>query len=210
MKKVMVISSVLLGVVLLSGCGQQPVNQTRPTAPAPESNISNIFTDSFVGYEIKYPASWIVSKNETSTISDSEGGKVSRVVISSNADGSLPDVGIYSMNIGQTAATIKTGKPIVDMTATDAIGEIKKTYLESGRKIYDEGEYVYKFADGSTVTGKQLKSESSGNGITTKEWLIVIVNGKDIFRFKFRANLNQYDAESKITRSMLDSWKISK
>lgn len=35
MKKVLAISSVLLGVVFLAGCRQQPVNQTQPTTPAP-------------------------------------------------------------------------------------------------------------------------------------------------------------------------------
>ncbi|MEI6588191.1 MAG: hypothetical protein WCO05_04565 [Candidatus Moraniibacteriota bacterium] len=35
MKKVLEISSVLLGVVFLAGCGQQPVSQTQPTTPAP-------------------------------------------------------------------------------------------------------------------------------------------------------------------------------
>ena len=35
MKKVLAMSSVLLGVVFLAGCGQQPVSQTRPTTPAP-------------------------------------------------------------------------------------------------------------------------------------------------------------------------------
>jgi len=35
MKKVLAMSSVLLGVVFLAGCGQQPVSQIQPTTPAP-------------------------------------------------------------------------------------------------------------------------------------------------------------------------------
>lgn len=35
MKKVLAISSMLLGVVFLAGCGQKPVSQTQPTTPAP-------------------------------------------------------------------------------------------------------------------------------------------------------------------------------
>jgi hypothetical protein len=35
MKKLIAISSVLLGVVFLAGCGQQPVSQTQPKTPAP-------------------------------------------------------------------------------------------------------------------------------------------------------------------------------
>lgn len=33
MKKIVTLSSVLLGVVFLAGCSQQPVSQTQPTAP---------------------------------------------------------------------------------------------------------------------------------------------------------------------------------
>jgi hypothetical protein len=35
MKKLIAISSILLGVVFLAGCGEQPVSQTQPTTPAP-------------------------------------------------------------------------------------------------------------------------------------------------------------------------------
>lgn len=35
MKKVIAMSLVLLGVVFLAGCGQQPVSQSQPTTPAP-------------------------------------------------------------------------------------------------------------------------------------------------------------------------------
>jgi hypothetical protein len=35
MKKILVLSSVLIGVVFLAGCGQQPVNQNQPTTPDP-------------------------------------------------------------------------------------------------------------------------------------------------------------------------------
>ncbi len=35
MKKVLVISSILLGVVFLAGCGQQSTRQTQPTTPTP-------------------------------------------------------------------------------------------------------------------------------------------------------------------------------
>ena len=34
MKKIITLGSLLLGVVFLSGCGQQPVSQTQSTAPA--------------------------------------------------------------------------------------------------------------------------------------------------------------------------------
>jgi hypothetical protein len=62
MKKVLAISSVLLGVVFLAGCGQQPVSQTQSTTPIPvvqqSSAIQNGTLESYVntkyGYQISY------------------------------------------------------------------------------------------------------------------------------------------------------------
>lgn len=38
MRKIVILSSLLLGVVFLAGCGQQPVSQTQPTTPTPVAN----------------------------------------------------------------------------------------------------------------------------------------------------------------------------
>ncbi len=73
MKKVLAISSVLLGVVFLAGCGQQPVSQTQPTAPAPvaqtptqpvannqtvPADTSNwkAYSNNTYNFSLKYPA----------------------------------------------------------------------------------------------------------------------------------------------------------
>jgi hypothetical protein len=68
MKKVLAISSVLLGVVFLAGCGQQPVSQTQPTTPAPvvqkpaqpvdETASWQTYSNAKLGFEAKYPKDW--------------------------------------------------------------------------------------------------------------------------------------------------------
>ena len=83
MKKVSAISLVLFGVVFLAGCSQQPVSQTEPTLPDPETQQAiaqptlpdpetqqsalsvlnspatlEIYKNSVYGYEITLPASW--------------------------------------------------------------------------------------------------------------------------------------------------------
>lgn len=80
MKKVIAISSVLLGVVFLTGCGQQPVSQTQPTAPAPvaqtpvastlqtpqvkEDTSWKTYVNKAAGYQITFPDSWKGYKTE--------------------------------------------------------------------------------------------------------------------------------------------------
>lgn len=71
MKKVLAICSVLLGVVFLAGCGQQPVSQTQPTMPVPvaqqpidqpvpTSETANwqIYTNTKSAFSISVPKEW--------------------------------------------------------------------------------------------------------------------------------------------------------
>lgn len=76
MKKVLAISSVLLGVVFLAGCGQQPISQTelttqipaaqQPTQPAPtitqpqqKQLVSKIvYSNTKYGFELTFPDRW--------------------------------------------------------------------------------------------------------------------------------------------------------
>jgi len=79
MKKVLAISSMLLGVVFLAGCGQQPVSQTQPTTPAPvaqttpapltPTDTSNSadgqnFTNDKYGFKFKYSSSQCLLSQE--------------------------------------------------------------------------------------------------------------------------------------------------
>jgi PBP1b-binding outer membrane lipoprotein LpoB len=81
MKKVLAISSVLLGVVFLAGCGQKPVSQTQPTTPAPVAQKSannqqvatqsapttapvdetaswQTYSNASLGFTVSYPKNW--------------------------------------------------------------------------------------------------------------------------------------------------------
>jgi len=79
MTKIITISSMLLGVVFLTGCSQQPVSQTQPTTPAPvaqqatqpvvtqptqPNNVATVsadwktYQDQEYGYQFQYPNDW--------------------------------------------------------------------------------------------------------------------------------------------------------
>lgn len=75
MKKVLAISSVLLGVVFLAGCGQQPVSQTQPTTPASTTQQLSQQNDIIIGQDYEknqvssqklsygIPENWIRDEN---------------------------------------------------------------------------------------------------------------------------------------------------
>lgn len=81
MKKILAISSVLLGVVFLAGCGQQPVSQTQPTTPAPVAPIIQptetaswkIYQNTKQGFELKYPKDWSISDQTDSYVNFQKG-----------------------------------------------------------------------------------------------------------------------------------------
>lgn len=102
MKKVLAISSVLLGVVFLAGCSQQPVSQTQPTVPAPvaqqpatnqpvatqptqpttENKTVDLksYTNDKYGFEIKYPSDWTFQSTADGKFAIKSPGEVSPVL----------------------------------------------------------------------------------------------------------------------------------
>lgn len=130
MKKVLAVSSVLLGVVFLAGCGLQPVSQTQPTTPAPAAqtpatnqpvatqsapttpaNTQNYVEVKELGFKIPVDASMV---GELTYKIDSGGGVVfsSKALTATNkfcGDGAS---GATIAKIQGTPATPKSGDPV--------------------------------------------------------------------------------------------------
>ncbi|MFH1030127.1 MAG: PsbP-related protein [bacterium] len=111
MKKVLGISSVLLGVVFLAGCGQQPVSQTQQTTPAPatQTPITNqpvatqpastdptlaTYTNAKYGFEFQYPKIWKTQSREIG----SGWGEKDYIWFDSDFSVSISDTSMYSFN----------------------------------------------------------------------------------------------------------------
>ncbi len=78
MKKVIAISSVLLGAIFLAGCGQQPINQTQPTVPTPASQNSTTNQPSTASVKNKIAADFVCGTSQTK---DADGNTYGTVLI---------------------------------------------------------------------------------------------------------------------------------
>lgn len=68
MKKIIMLSALVLGVFVLAGCGQQQTSQTQPTTPTPvvqtptqknnETASWQTYTDQTGEFVLKYPSDW--------------------------------------------------------------------------------------------------------------------------------------------------------
>jgi outer membrane lipoprotein-sorting protein len=137
MKKVLAISSILLGVVFLSGCGQKPIDQIQvpkanpvtqepvdtqtdtnkpaPTAPVvtPPVSTSKVYSSQKYGFEFKYPKEFVVTS----------ASNANNVIISNSDDGRW----IYNVRIENNANNLNLEDIALPPLATDT--NTKITYI---------------------------------------------------------------------------------
>ena len=201
MKKIITLSSLLLGVVFLAGCGQQSVSQTQLTTPAPIAqkstqpiggvNLANTFTDETIGFEIKYPIDWIGGKK----IEDKE-NKLSSV--------------LFGTEDASATVYIKKYEGVDPNKFDGYVQATKKEMSTDGGRIYDEKDFVYTLADGSTSIGKQFSIENSNMKTDGKGWFAALSYGKSLITLMYTGKDENYTSNLNIAKSMLDSLKITK
>ncbi|MFH0818850.1 MAG: hypothetical protein V1898_02550 [Patescibacteria group bacterium] len=194
MKKVLAISSVLLGIVFLAGCGQQPVSQTQPTTPAqpvatqpisqsaPSSEINNQGSK-------KYQSASTFSFSYPSQVCDPESKKCYPVVLTedksvitlSASEGGLFKI-YYGTNIADDRSannflqtTLKNGLCKIDTAETNILQgtTIKNVFLDGGCSLYGPAYEKYSSAhpDAIGLAGKNRAYWATNS----KEMIVYVV-----------------------------------
>jgi hypothetical protein len=205
MKKLVTISSTLLGVVFLAGCGQQPVSQTQPVVPAPVAQqpaqpVTNkqansnqkTFQDASLNYTINYPSDWSFKKD----------GNADMITVSFSPSSSTP----FSVDID----SIPTSVAITEKEVIDFVAAAKQEYSNPGEKVYDAKEFIYTADDGSISKGQQLKADYTENGTKYRVWYIAVAKDKTLQAWRYVSSVDEYDKNYDIALGMLNSWKILK
>ena len=161
------------------------------------NNLTNIFKDDSLGYEIEYPGNWIQQRQF-----DSENG-ITLITLLPNEEDIKATIYVENLSIPQEI----TPDDLVDFIEI-LQGELEK---ENG-SVYDEKDFIYAYEDGTKSLGKEFKSEyfDNGNGMKLKQLDIAIPNGNKLYLFTFVSDIGQYDSNYKTAQAMLDSWKIKK
>jgi len=162
----------------------------------PSKPVMNVFKVDGFGYEINYPQDWIQSKE-----TDQETGDVTVLFENQKAGDSPSNVSINVFDFGKTIDLVEL-KALTD--------EVKKSYTGKKERFLDEKDFVYAFADGSVIIGRQFKIEATEQGTRAKQWFVYIPYGKKVYAFMYTARIENYDADLPNAEMMLDSWKIAK
>lgn len=161
-----------------------------------QAALPNTYQDDKLGFEIKYPGDWTQAREE-----DKETGIVS-VAFGRDMDNSPAGVAVQGV----------TRKNNVDTAEIDFFAKgIEKKIVQEKGKNYDEKNVTYKFRDGTTVEGREFKSEYvDNNGAALKQRMTVIASGKKILWFSYIATADQFDSYSDIAAAMFNSWVVEK
>lgn len=165
------------------------------TSTAGQINLVNTFSDSALGYEIKYPEDWVQQKE-----TDKETG-VTTITFLPNEASPFVNVLVQNVEVQQTISLV---------ALNTFIKSVQGELVKSKGKVYDEKEFVYNFANGTTSAGKAFKAEYEDNGTNIKQWIVTVPNGKKLYWLSYISDIDQYDTNYNIALAMLDSWKISK
>lgn len=164
-------------------------------SPVDQTTFNNVFNDSAMGFEILYPTDWLYKKGQDQSLS-------------------APDV-IFAPNQEEISGTVSVEKMAVEQATntdnlTSTIDTLKRGITNNKGKYYDEKDFIYKFDDGTAVTGKHLKAEYNYNGYDWKQWLVIIPYKNNFYVFTYTSILDKYDSNYNIALAMLNSLKIAK
>ena len=137
-------------------------NQQNTSATNNQNNNSpatNTFHDDSLGYSITYPQDWNYTKQTDPSNGDV---KIFFSPISNNVAAGISIDKFEGINVSKPSFF------------PGFVGSLEKEITNLNGKISDEKDFIYKFDDGTAVTGKHFKGEFTQGSNTAKEWIIAI------------------------------------
>jgi hypothetical protein len=187
MKKVIMLSSALLGVFFLAGCGQQPVSQTQPTTPAPiaqaptqpvatqpttpatqpasETSSMQKYQNEKYGYSVNYPNGWFSYTSDSADVF---------LQPAKETVGGVPGPHADALEIKVT--TVSSNASLIQI--------VKDKYNKAGITFSQETALI------GGENGLKITSTCEGMGCGVPEWFVV----KNGYLYDFNSNLG-YSAE---------------
>lgn len=200
MKKLILLSSALLGVVFLAGCGQQPARQTQSTTPAPAAEQPTVnqtanwktYTSEKYGFSFQYPNDWKLSENSGNNSDRSVATIVSPETQKLAQDKQV----IYSEDISiYYYPSISDG----DENATKNLGA---TTLE---ELINKDATITKI--GSTEIGGKEATDVLWGGMGLY-YAILVTNDSHLYKIWF-SNIDNKDNLTSIEKTILSTFKFT-
>lgn len=169
-------------------------NNSPAASSQPAANLSQSYTNTTLGYTIKYPSDWIYSLQSDGSMTfsgpDNTPAYNSTVSIESQTGSNLASV-ISNLKSDYTSDTTANAKITNDMPQA-----------------------AYTMPDGTTINAALFQVDytdnSSGSPIASRDLVVVVPKGNQYLVWTYSSPVSQFDTYWNVAQGMFGSWVIAK